>query len=313
MVLPSGTVYLTLSSPPLMFLGLNLRNVGLVAALNKAFAGLKQTFATGGVSSLGNAIPGGASQVVVKAWGAGGTFGYDDGANSVNGGGAAFVKATILVGSGYTFDYWVGAAGNGSPGSMGGRLCGIRIKDSGGATVGWVLSPGGGAGGLGNNLVAPGGKGGSAAGQNGDPGSENGGIPAGAGGVGATSGAGGAGGASAVGGTNGANGTGPFTSSQIYNGGSGGNDGIGNQGGGGDGGGGNYGGGGGGSGAVAGSGGGGGAGSLFVSGQISTTNENASNVTPGGTSDPDYALPAGRGGEVGVAQAGAGRLVLIWS
>ncbi len=283
----------------LMFLGLNLKNAGLVGAIASAFAGLKQIFATGNTVSLGNAIPVGAKQLVAKAWGAGGA-GIAGGAGDTTGGGGGFVTASYVIDAGYTFDYWVGNN------SGGGALSGVRIKNSTGTTIGWILSPGGGGGGASDSIIFVGGNGGGGGGTTGGAGSPD--FSGGSGGGGGgTAGAGGTGGTSSSSGP-GSDGQGPFTTDQSFNGGPGGS----NDNTGGNGGGGYFGGGGGGSGTntVAGGAGGGG-GSLFVSGSTSTANESGSGAIPGGTTDPDYASPAGTGG-VGAA-GGAGRLVLIWS
>ncbi len=274
-------------------------------------------------------VPGGVTEITVKAWGAGGGGGAggSSGAGG-NGGGGGFAQATISVTPGESLNVYVGGgggngnnSGNSGDGGGGGGLSGI---DRGGTLL--LVAPGGGGGGGGDNSSGTsGGNAGAGGGTSGLGGSAS---SSANGGSGATSGAGGAGG---TGGENsgsagsfttggaggdgggGGNGTGDANNGGANNGGDGGIR-AGSYGAGGGGGAGYYGGGGGSSatGNDAGGGGGGG-GSGYVTGS-STTLTAGSGTTPGNSGDADRAGfgDGGSGGAVnGNGSGGDDGIVLI--
>ncbi len=264
--------------------------VGLVAQAN--------VYSSAGVTNV--TVPSGATQMIVKLWGAGGGGGGDDG------GGGAFVETTMAVVPGQTFTVVVGQHGDhgddnaggtgssdaqgGSPsssfGGQGGQASSL-FYDTNGFYIMLAVAGGGGGG----ASIEPGGAGGN-------PGANGGAYYIGDEGSGGANGVGGNGGANSDGygnpgdpGTNyAANATTVGIASLASAGGNGGNGGTAGEffeyGGGGGGG---YGGGGGGSG----HGGGGGGGSY---GQSIT---NGNNNVAGNNSDPNYVASAGNGGNGG--------------
>ncbi len=225
-------------------------------------------------------IPGGITEIRIKAWGAQGNINSGFGNNSGAGGLGGYAEGSLSVSPGDVINIYVGGQngynggatggagtdGDGAPGGNGGGASDVRI--GGTAHVNRVIVAGGGGGAGGNSqsngwIGGDGGTGGYAngsAGENGETPSHH----AGGAGLGGTQTAGGLGGDGYVGdglpGSLGSGGTG--------------NDGHGTWGGGGGGGGGGYYGGGGGGGGYGGSGGGGGGGSTYIGGVTSTSTAN---------------------------------------
>jgi hypothetical protein len=244
-------------------------------------------------------VPVGVTQIVIKAWGAGG--GGDCGwpSTTFGGGGGGFAQATVSVSPGETLGVLVGGGGAGStwfmnPGGFGGGGDGVggtwfghggggRSEVSRGNTP-LVIAGGGGGGGGRCPSTGHGGKGGGGDGGDENPGNGGGGGTQTAGGLGA----GGAQDGSARQGGDGAT-TGGF--------------------GGGGGGGGGYFGGGGGANDTNGSGGGGG--SNFVSGS-KTTSLKAQDYRAANTGDSDYKTFRGRGGNDNDQQGKPGYIVIRW-
>ena len=251
-------------------------------------------------------VPSGVTDIVVKAWGAGGggRCGWGGGEGSHGGGGGGFAEGTISVvpgetlavlvgGGGGGFSWYTGSAGGFGGGGDGGNSTwagfggGGRSEVSRGTSALVVAGGGGGAG----DRCSGAGYGG--AGGGGDGGAAEGGTPTG--GAGGSVGAGGLPGSGGSGGTAG-------TRSQGGDGNGGG------EGGGGGGGGGYFGGGGGGAGDWVGAGGGGG--SNFVAG-ADTVLAAADRWLPGNAADADYAAPFGEGGQYDGPQTGEPGLIVI--
>lgn len=286
-------------------------NTSIAGNLNssKTATDSKTSYTSTGITQI---IPSaGATTMIVKLWGAGGSSGGVIGNTSPNsyGGGGGFSKSTIPVNSGST--YWlvlgsatpstiIGSGANGgspsaplTPSGNGGGATGLYELRNGIYTPLVIAGGGGGGGANPHGTTEQGGSGGSG-GVNGND-SQSGiniGGAAGGGGVGGTGGVSGSGND----GTTGNNMSGSITSltapsagTSGYGGAGGSNTSVSGSGSGGGG----YGGGGGGS-AYDGSnnayGGGGGGGNL------GTSVESGINNLPGGTTDPDYISPRGQGG-----------------
>ena len=277
-------------------------------------APLEKTTFSSATSGTSYTVPAGVTSITVKAWGGGGGGGgggspYFGGA----GGGGGFARATLSVtpgesltvrvggggeGGGGGYDY-AGGGGGGGGGYSGVFRGGTRLLVAGGGGGG-----GGGAGPTGeidntySGLAGGGGGGSSGVGSS---------SPYGGGGTQSAGGASGGGSATAGGLNTGGNGGNYITGGGSQglggtNGGGRGADGSTNPsiywGGGGGGGGGYYGGGGGYFASTYGAGSGGG-GSAYYSTGTSTTTTAGSGITPGNSTDADYAAAAGMGGYEG--------------
>jgi hypothetical protein len=268
-------------------------------------------------------VPANITEIIGKAWGAGGGAGVTNGGTGGNGAGGGFAQARIAVTPGETLTIYVGTGGTGSDtlrtGGGGGSWSGIFRS-----TTALLLGGGGGGGGAGRS--GNGGAGGPGGGTSGTTGSNGTGGQGGGGGTQIAGGAGGAGVGTAnpgakwyggdsyasviLGGRNGADavlgasaGFGGASSSES------------DRARGGGGGAGWYGGGGGGQGNQADntSGGGGGGGSGYVTG-TETVNTAGSGTTPAGSGDRHYIAGRGNGGtpsSTASVRAGKPGLVVI--
>jgi hypothetical protein len=295
---------------------------------NSCVLGSSQSFTSSGEVSF--IVPSCASSITIKVWGGGG--GGNNPGVVGSGGGGGYARATFTVTPGETLT--VGVASGGARGGGGGGMSYVRRA----STYLIIAAGGGGAGTDGNsgnsgvNANANGGPGGGASGTKGVDGvsSSSGAWGTGTGGGGGSSSAGGAGGTvTAQGNTSTSSQVTPGLDGSVNNGGRGGGGsggfnvttcscgayggstwqgGTGGQNGVGGGGGAGYYGGGGGVGRYTYFGAGGGGGSSFVNGGTSAVLTSGSGTAPGGSGDANYTT--GRG--VGGAPAGAGGAGAAW-
>jgi hypothetical protein len=285
-------------------LALSVVTLGLHSA--PAEAQTKQTFSTSG-SYL---VPAGVTNLVVKAWGAGGASGETETAQRAAGGSGGYVTGVLTVVPGETLNVvigspgsstaggasTVGAGGNGEPAPLGNNS---PAAGGGGGATGVLRTgtplviAGGGGGGSSTQAVTP---------NNGGPGGGSSGIVGGGGafgGGGGTQAAPGAGGISSN--NNGLPGVGSV--------GGAGSTGNGQNAPGGGGGGGYFGGGGGARGNSGGNAGAGGGGSSFSGGMADVSNLAGTGAVPAANTDPDYLAGKAVGGTTGAG--GPGLVVII--